>query len=280
LQKWTRKKRRRERAHEIHDTPLGLSRRFLPRNRKIRGCADSAPFPDRTQARRILPLALPQERRIPAFGLAAMAGWRGAYLIAAFTAGFAAACGKVPALAEGQQLNQQSTGVCGGDEIARGTVRRVVDGRTFVLEDGREVRLAAIEVPPVAAPRDTAIAPPGGRSAAAALEALAGGDNVLLRQAEIGFDRYGRLLAYAYVLRDDDAFLLQRELVADGFARVASRGATACTGRKPPARPNLAYGPIRIMRCSTPRRQRMCWRSGADSRWSRAKWRPCAKAGL
>ena len=158
-----------------------------------------------------------------------MAGWRGAYLIAAITAGFAAACGKVPALAEGQQLNQQSTGVCGADEIARGTVRRVVDGRTFVLEDGREVRLAAIEVPPVAAPRDTAIAPPGGRSAAAALEALAGGDNVLLRQAETGLDRYGRLLAYAYVLRDDDAFLLQRELVADGFARVASRGATACT---------------------------------------------------
>jgi endonuclease YncB( thermonuclease family) len=159
-----------------------------------------------------------------------MTGWRGACLIAAITAGFAAACGKAPALAENQHPNQQSAGVCGGDEIARGTVRRVLDGRTFVLEDGREVRLAAIEVPPVVASRDTAMAPPGGRAAAAALETLAGGDNVLLRQAETGFDRYGRLLAYAYVLRDGDAFLLQRELVADGFARVASRGAAACIG--------------------------------------------------
>ena len=99
-----------------------------------------------------------------------------------------------------------------------------------MLEDGREVRLAAIEVPPNVASQDTATAPPGGRVAAAALETLAGGDNVLLRQAETGLDRYGRLLAYAYVLRDGDAFLLQRELVADGFARVASRATAACIG--------------------------------------------------
>ena len=36
---------------------------------------------------------------------------------------------------------------CGGDTIARGAVSRIVDGRTFVLDDGREIRLAAIEVP-------------------------------------------------------------------------------------------------------------------------------------
>ena len=32
---------------------------------------------------------------------------------------------------------------CGGETIARGTVSRVIDGRTFVFDDGREVRLAA-----------------------------------------------------------------------------------------------------------------------------------------
>ena len=63
---------------------------------------------------------------------------------------------------------------------------------------------------------------------------------------ESGSDRYGRLLAFAYTLRDGDEFLLQRELVAEGLARVSTR--IAGTGKKPPARLNLAYGPNRIMR--------------------------------
>ena len=43
---------------------------------------------------------------------------------------------------------------------------------------------------------------------------------------ESGSDRYGRLLAFAYTLRDGDVFLLQRELVA----RVSSRIAGPCSG--------------------------------------------------
>jgi endonuclease YncB( thermonuclease family) len=62
-----------------------------------------------------------------------------------------------------------------------------------------------------------------GPAAAAALGALAGGDQVLLRRAENGSDRYGRLFAYAYTLRDGDEFLLQQEPVAEGFARVSTR---------------------------------------------------------
>jgi endonuclease YncB( thermonuclease family) len=118
--------------------------------------------------------------------------------------------------------------VCGGDEIARGTVAKILDGRTFVLEDGREVRLAAIEVAPAPGPQDRA--DPAGRAAAAALGALAAGDQVVLRRAESGSDRYGRLLAYAYTLRDGDEFLLQGELVAEGFARVSTRIASPCAG--------------------------------------------------
>jgi endonuclease YncB( thermonuclease family) len=136
-------------------------------------------------------------------------------------------CGQWPALADIQPSKQQSE-VCGGDEIARGTVGKILDGRTFVLDDGREVRLAAIEVAPLVAPSDRTES--AGRAAAAALDALAAGDQVVLRRAESETDRYGRLLAYAYTLRDGDEFLLQRELVAEGLALVGGRIAQPCAG--------------------------------------------------
>ena len=134
-------------------------------------------------------------------------------------------CSGTPARADEGALARQGQG-CGGDEIARGRVSKILDGRTFVLEDGREVRLAAIEVASPAGPQDRAA--PAGRAAAAALGSLAAGDQVVLRRAENGPDRYGRLLAYAYTLRDGDEFLLQRELVAEGFARVSARIASSC----------------------------------------------------
>jgi len=154
-----------------------------------------------------------------------MAGSWDACLIAAFAAGFATIGGETPALADDQASIRQGQ-VCGGDEIARGIVGKILDGRTFVLDDGREVRLAAIEVAPLAGDR----ADPAGRAAAAALAALAAGDQVVLRRAESGSDRYGHLLAYAYTLRDGDEFLLQRELVAEGFARVGGHIANPCAG--------------------------------------------------
>ena len=134
-------------------------------------------------------------------------------------------CGGTPARADDRALAQQGQ-VCGGDEIARGTVGKILDGRTFALDDGREVRLAAIEVAPLAGPQDRT--DPAGRAAAAALGSLAAGDQVVLRRAESGSDRYGRLLAYAYTLRDGDEFLLQQELVAEGLARVSGRIASPC----------------------------------------------------
>jgi hypothetical protein len=85
-----------------------------------------------------------------------MAGWPDACLIAAFTVGLAAmGAGEKPALADDQALTRQGP-ACGGDEIARGTVGKILDGCTLALDDGREVRLAAIEVP---GPRDPAARP-------------------------------------------------------------------------------------------------------------------------
>jgi endonuclease YncB( thermonuclease family) len=146
-------------------------------------------------------------------------------LAAMVAAGFAAALGNAPARA----IEQQAAHACGGDEMARGTVSRIVDGRTFALEDGREVRLAAIEVPPLPAPHDP-VQSSDGKAAAAALNALAGGDQVVLRSAEIASDRYGRLVAYAYTMRAGDELFVQGELITDGFARVGDRVGHACAG--------------------------------------------------
>jgi len=126
------------------------------------------------------------------------------------------------------QEQQKAAPPCGGEEIARGTVSHVVDGRTVVLDDGREVRLFGIEVPPPASAQQTE-APPGGAAAKAALDALLGGDAVVLRRAPEASDRYGRMLAYAYAVRDGEEIFAQGELLAAGYARVADRAGTrAC----------------------------------------------------
>jgi endonuclease YncB( thermonuclease family) len=124
---------------------------------------------------------------------------------------------------------------CGGAEFARGTVSRVIDGNTFALDDGREVRLAAIDVPSLDIP--TA----GGAGAKATLDALVGGDQIVLRKAEFPADRYGRLLAYAYAVRDGEEIFAQGEMIAGGFARVGDRiGNRSCAadllGREKAAR--------------------------------------------
>jgi endonuclease YncB( thermonuclease family) len=118
---------------------------------------------------------------------------------------------------------------CAGATLARGTATRVIDGRTFVLNVGREIRLAAIDVPPLAA-ADDAKAVRGGAAAKDALVGLLAGGDIVLKQAEAQkTDRYGRLVGYAFVTRDGAEHVVQAELIAAGFARVAARaGSRAC----------------------------------------------------
>jgi endonuclease YncB( thermonuclease family) len=133
--------------------------------------------------------------------------------------------------------------------IARGMVGHVIDGRTLALDDGREVRLAAVEVPPdgPALPGaanslpGAANALPGASKSKTALDALVGGDEVVLRRAELPSDRYGRLVAYAYAVRDGEELFAQGELISAGLARVGDRiGSRACAeellGREAAAR--------------------------------------------
>ncbi|HKC31941.1 MAG TPA: thermonuclease family protein [Xanthobacteraceae bacterium] len=131
---------------------------------------------------------------------------------------------------------------CHVEPFGSGVVARVVDGRTFVLADGREVRLAGIEVPPEAdltirpeAPATegaSAQAPPSpdrGRAATEALAALVAGQETVLKRAKPVTDRYGRLLADAYVSRDGAEGSVAKTLLAQGLARVAARpGDAAC----------------------------------------------------
>jgi endonuclease YncB( thermonuclease family) len=141
---------------------------------------------------------------------------RGVFLAAALAVKLAALIGCSGAMAQ-----EQPAPACGGDVIAHGLARHAIDGRTFMLDDGREVRLAAVEVPP---PESSA-----GAAAKAALDALIGGDDIVLRRADIETDRYGRLVAYAYAVRDGDELFAQGELIASGFARVGDHvGGRGC----------------------------------------------------
>ena len=104
----------------------------------------------------------------------------------------------VPLFSAGPLRAQPARPACGGATIATGEVARVVDGRTFVLADGREARLAAIEAPPVtpADPNEEHAA--AGLAAKTALEAISLRQIVILKAAGPGSDRYGRLVAEAF----------------------------------------------------------------------------------
>jgi endonuclease YncB( thermonuclease family) len=153
---------------------------------------------------------------------AAMRGWD-RLLGAAFTA--LLACGCFGAKAQ----ERPQTSACGGETIAHARAGRVIDGRTFALDDGREVHLAAIEVPPLPLPGETDAAP-GGASARDALAALLGDKAVVLKQAQAQTnDRYGRIVAYVFAAGDGGMRFAQAELLTAGLARVAARvGSQTC----------------------------------------------------
>ncbi|HEY1541495.1 MAG TPA: thermonuclease family protein [Xanthobacteraceae bacterium] len=120
---------------------------------------------------------------------------------------------------------------CQRETVATGTVKAVVDGRTFVLTDGREVRLAGIEVPllpavtePIRA-AETAGAndmPDPAAAAANALGTLVTGREVILKYPKLVTDRYGRLRADAAIVGTDIGSVV-KSLLSQGLAHVAPR---------------------------------------------------------
>jgi len=130
---------------------------------------------------------------------------------------------------------------CALEIVASGTVRSVTDARTFVLADGREVRLAGIEVPlprrgeAVASAAATATDAPKtpaddpAAAALAALHALLLGRDVALRHSKLVTDRYGRTVADATITGTDTASVA-KAMIAQGFAWFApgAAGTAAC----------------------------------------------------
>jgi endonuclease YncB( thermonuclease family) len=92
------------------------------------------------------------------------------------------------------------------------TVAAVRDGRTLLLDDGRELRLAAIEA---------------GDAGRGALQSLIAEHPLRLERLGAEHDRYGRLVAFAFP--GDAAQSLQAALLEQGQARVSGRvGDKAC----------------------------------------------------
>jgi len=95
---------------------------------------------------------------------------------------------------------------CKLTEMGVGRVVSVRDGRTLLLADGRELRLSAIEVTD---------------ESRNALQSLVGGRDVRLKRLGPEQDRYGRLVAFAYV--DDSQQSVQQAMLERGQARVSAR---------------------------------------------------------
>lgn len=137
--------------------------------------------------------------------------------VVAFVSAWVATCGCFVARAQ----QQAPEAACGGQTIGRGVASRIIDGRTFALDDGSEVRLAAIEVP---LPARGATAAPAESAVRDGLFALLADTVLVLRQAlPQKTDRYGRVVAYAFTARDGGRRSVQADLLASGLARVAAR---------------------------------------------------------
>lgn len=97
------------------------------------------------------------------------------------------------------------------------TVRRVVDGDTFVTSGGQTVRLLGVDAPESVDPRR----PPEhyGRQAATSLRRYLEGRRVLLAPGRSPRDAYGRTLAWVWAAGGD---FVNAEVIRRGLARVAS----------------------------------------------------------
>ena len=110
---------------------------------------------------------------------------------------------------------------CRLEFLGMGKVSAILDGRSFLLDDGREIRLPGIDVPLPPHPGEAGARAQAGGAARAALEAILAGESVELRHNRPAADRYGRILAHAYIVRDGSS--AAHEMLDRGFARVSAQ---------------------------------------------------------
>ena len=124
---------------------------------------------------------------------------------------------------------------CRFEPAGTGKVRAITDGRSFTLEDGREIRLAGIEVPLLPGPGDLGTGAKAGLAARAALESIIAGQNVELRQNDVA-DRYGRMPALVYVTQGGSLESVAHELLANRWVQFLATDAHNTTSRPPKMR--------------------------------------------
>ncbi|HET7155025.1 MAG TPA: thermonuclease family protein [Hyphomicrobiaceae bacterium] len=109
------------------------------------------------------------------------------------------------------------------------TVVRVIDGETVGLDDGSELRLIGALAPRAIDVGAEAGAWPWEGKTRDALQALVLGKSVVLGFGGARIDRYGRLLAQAYLIEGDQQRWVQGHLLAQGLARATTvAGNRAC----------------------------------------------------
>lgn len=101
-------------------------------------------------------------------------------------------------------------------------VRKVIDGDTIRLTDGRLVRYIGIDTPELRRKVDgrwVEAPEPFGQEAKRANERLVLGKVVRLEYDVQQLDRYGRVLAYVYVPTESGELMVNAELLRQGFAQ-------------------------------------------------------------
>jgi endonuclease YncB( thermonuclease family) len=127
------------------------------------------------------------------------------------------------------QSRAASSSKCRMEVLGSGNVQSVVDGRSFLLEDGREIRLPGIEIPLPPLAGEAGARAEAGTAARGALQAMLAGQTVELRHELPATDRYGRILAHAYFILNGVQKSAAHEMVAAGYGRVSAHvGDMAC----------------------------------------------------
>jgi endonuclease YncB( thermonuclease family) len=110
------------------------------------------------------------------------------------------------------------------------SVARVLDAETLLLDDGSEVRLAGAIAPRARDAGDDSVFWQPERDAATALTELLTGQNVELAFSGRRSDRYGRLLAHAFIDRAGERIWVQGHMAANGHMRAtaAANNAVSC----------------------------------------------------
>jgi endonuclease YncB( thermonuclease family) len=200
--------------------PLDLNHRYLPDCRSFSSRADFSKRERGLQERGVI-----HKRSRNCFGKSLRAA------VAPYSSIFVNGMGGwaplvVAVVVSGSALDvraQDTLSHCGTVAMPAGRVVRVIDGRSFVLDDGREIRLASVEVPVAA---DAA-----GAASQAALASMVVGQSVALRGASDSPDRYGRIVAYATAgparaataAGDRSKPSIAHAMLAEGHARVAAQ---------------------------------------------------------